>query len=211
MPRKQKIDNSIPEFLVVEDPAAIKLLFTPKYATIIKLLELEELSISDIARKLDINPGSAHYHIKILEKYGLVKLVREEIQGGVVKKFYRKAARNLPIDIGPPAAAKAASAVGIDEQFIDKLIKYMGLFGYPIPDEKLRDAKVSLLKGDARMKAILRELQQVGLEKIEADRDLVSNVYQIALIIRLIDDAEFYGSVKAMIGMASGNTDKECD
>ena len=34
MPRKQKPDKTIQEYMVVEDPAAIKLLFTPKYANI---------------------------------------------------------------------------------------------------------------------------------------------------------------------------------
>ena len=73
MPRKPKLDTSIKEIMIVEDPAAIKLLFTPKYAEIIKLVDAEELSVSDVARKLGVNPGSAHYHMKELEKHGLVQ------------------------------------------------------------------------------------------------------------------------------------------
>ena len=102
MPRKPKLDTSIKEILIVEDPAAIKLLFTPKYAEIIKLVDAEELSVSDVARKLGVKPGSAHYHMKELEKHGLVQLVKEEIAGGVVKKYYRKSARHFTINASNP-------------------------------------------------------------------------------------------------------------
>jgi len=205
MPRKQKIDNSIPEFLVIEDPAVIKLLFTPKYTSIIKLLEPEELSISDIARKLDINPGSAHYHLKIMEKHGLVRQVREEVQGGTVKKFYRKAARNLTINAGRPETAPVASAMGLDEAYKEKLVKYLSLFGYPIPADKMAEAKTDLMRCDGRTKAILKELQGAGLEKIESNQTLVSNVYQIALIVKLIEDEEFYTSIKDLIKLSSNH------
>src|SRR5512133_2795301 len=109
MPRKPKPDTSIKEIMIVEDPAAIKLLFTPKYAEIIKLVETEELSVSDVARKLDVNTGSAHYHMKELEKHGLVKMVREEVTGGVVRKYYRKSARHFTINATSPESAPAAA------------------------------------------------------------------------------------------------------
>ena len=128
MPRKPKLDTSIKEILIVEDPAAIKLLFTPKYAEIIKLVDAEELSVSDVARKLGVNPGSAHYHMKELEKHGLVMLVRGEIAGGVVKKYYRKTARHFTINASNPESAPALAEVGIDEAFKEKLIRSMAFW-----------------------------------------------------------------------------------
>jgi DNA-binding transcriptional ArsR family regulator len=152
MPRKPKLDTSIKEIMIVEDPAAIKLLFTPKYAEIIRLVGEEELSVSDVARKLGVNSGSAHYHMKALEKHGLVRLVREEVTGGVVRKYYRKAAHNLTINASNPRSAPALAEAGIDEAFKEKLIRSMSFFGYDMPPENMREAKKYLMIADARSK-----------------------------------------------------------
>ncbi|HMK45953.1 MAG TPA: winged helix-turn-helix domain-containing protein [Methanocella sp.] len=209
MHSKQKPGEAIPELLVVEDPAAIKLLFTPKYMDIIKLLGHEELSISDLARRLDINPGSAHYHLKTLEKHKLVKQVREEIHGGVVKKFYRNAAISIVVDTGKAETAGTASTAALGPEYIDRLVKHLSLFGYPIPNSKLERAKADLMRSDARAKAIMKELQQIGLEQIEGNRVLVSNVYQVAILLKLIEDKEFLTSMRDLIAIASKNSDKD--
>ena len=196
MPRKPKLDTSIKEIMIVEDPAAIKLLFTPKYAEILKLVDAEELSVSDVARKLGVNSGSAHYHMKELEKHGLVKLVREEISGGVVRKYYRKAARHLTVNASNPRSAPAVAAAGINEEFMDKLIRSMSFFGYDVPAERMDEAKKELMTVDARGKAILAEIQQSGLEKVESDSLLVSNAYQIALLLRMMGDDDFMAALR---------------
>lgn len=196
MPRKPKLDTSIKEIMIVEDPAAIKLLFTPKYAEIIRLVAAEELSVSDIARKLDVNPGSVHYHLKELEKHGLVKLVREEIAGGVVRKYYRAAARNISINASNPRSAPAAAEAGFGEEFMERLIKAMSYFGYDVPEDRMEEAKQNLMTTDARAKAILAEVQQAGLEKVENDRILVANAYQIAVLLKLMGDEQFLEAVR---------------
>jgi DNA-binding transcriptional ArsR family regulator len=203
MPRKPKPDASIKEIMIVEDPAAIKLLFTPKYAEIIRLVEAEELSVSDVARKLDVNPGSAHYHMKELEKHGLVRLVREEIAGGVVRKYYRKSARGFVLGTSTPASTAAAAEMGIDDAFKEKLIRSMSFFGYDIPPGKMEEAKKILMTADARCKAIIADVQDAGLEKAEADRNVVSNAYQIAMLLRLMNDEQFIEATKKFTGSFS--------
>ena len=196
MPRKQKPDTTIKEIMIVDDPCAIKLLFTQKYAEIIRLVGSEEFTVSDVARKLGVNSGSIYYHVKELEKHGLVNPVREEIAGGVVKKYYRKAAMNFTINISDPASAVVAAEMGIDEAFMEKIIKSLSYFGYGVRPEKMEEAKRSLIALDARYKAILAEIQRSGLEQAEADRLLVSNTYSVASILRLAGDGQFIEAVK---------------
>jgi predicted transcriptional regulator len=196
MPRKPKQDTTLREILIVEDPYAVKLLFTPKYAGIIRLIGSEEFTVSDVARKLGVNSGSIYYHVKELEKHGLVKLVREEIAGGVVKKYYRKAAMNFTINISDPASAVAAAEMGIDEAFLEKIIKSLSFFGYDLLPKKMEEAKRSLMALDARYKAMLAEIQRSGLEQAETDRLLVSNTYSVASILRMANDEQFIEAVK---------------
>lgn len=199
MPRKQKLDKTIQEYMVVEDPAAIKLLFTPKYMDIIKLIQDQELSLSDIARSLGVNPGSVHYHLKELEKHGLVKQVREEIKGGIVKKYYRKAARNMAIDVSRPGNESVASATGFGEDYKEQLLKALGFFGYVTPPEKMEEARALVTRCDMRTKAILKELQRAGLEQVEGNKQLVADAYQFAMLVRLVEDKEFYACMKGLI------------
>lgn len=196
MPRKHKPDTTIKEIMIVEDPYAIKLLFTPKYAEILRMIGEEELSVSDVARRLGANSGSIYYHMKELEKHGLVRLVREEIVGGVVKKYYRKTAMNFTFNVSNPASAVVAAEMGINEEFMEKLIRSLRYFGYDILPEKMEEAKHALMAVDARSKDILAEIQQSGLEKIETDRLLVSNTYQVASTLRLFGDEQFLEAVK---------------
>ena len=211
MPRKQKLDTTIQEFMVVEDPAAIKLLFTPKYTNILKLIQDQELSLSDIARALDINPGSAHYHLKELEKHGLVKKVREEIKGGVVKKFYRKAARNMSIDVSRPGNEAVASATGFGEDYKEKMLRSLGVFGYDISPEKMEAAKALLTKCDIRTKSILKEIQRAGIEQVEDNKQLVADTYQFAMLVRLAEDKEYNSYMKELIGLFEKKPVKKAD
>jgi DNA-binding transcriptional ArsR family regulator len=211
MPRKQKLDTTIQEFMVVEDPAAIKLLFTPKYTNILKLIQDQELSLSDIARALDINPGSAHYHLKELEKHSLVKKVREEIKGGVVKKFYRKAARNMSIDVSRPGNEAVASATGFGEDYKEKMLRSMGVFGYDISPKKMEAAKALLTKCDIRTKAIMKEIQRAGIEQVEDNKQLVADTYQFAMLVRLAEDKEYDSYMKELIGLFEKKPVKKAD
>jgi DNA-binding transcriptional regulator GbsR (MarR family) len=196
MPRKPKPDTTIKEIMIVEDPHAIRLLFTPKYANIVAMISEKELSVSDVARELGANSGSIYYHMKELEKYGLVKLVREEIAGGVVKKYYRKAAMNFTFNVSDPANAAVAAEVGMGDAFMEKLVKSLSHFGYDVLPGKTEDAKRALMAMDARSKEILAEIQRSEFEKIEIDRLLVANTYQVATTLRLAEDEQFAGAVK---------------
>lgn len=86
------------DIFIVEKPSDIQLIFSEKHNMILRLVMESELTISDIARKLGLNPGLVHYYLKELEKHGLVKQVREEIKGGLIKKYYRSIAKHIVLN-----------------------------------------------------------------------------------------------------------------
>jgi DNA-binding transcriptional ArsR family regulator len=65
---------------------------------ILNLLIARSMTGSQLARVLGIPRPLAHYHMKILEKAGLVKLQGEQIHGGVVEKYYRAIAWQFRTD-----------------------------------------------------------------------------------------------------------------
>lgn len=184
-----KPDNEMREIMVVDDPDTIKMLMGGKYGDILDLIDSCEMSVSEIAKVLKINPGSAHYHLKELESRGLVKIVREEMKGNVVKKYYRTVARMIYIDGSRFKLLRPGEPDPMDA-FYDKLLGLMAPFGYDIPPEKARQLKDAMNRYNTRRKVLLRQIQDTGVERIESDRMVVGDAYHVALMFREIEDEE---------------------
>lgn len=189
MPNKNPTNNALPDILIVDKPEDIKLIFSEKHNMILKLVMDNEMSISDIAKKLGVNPGSVHYHLKDLERHGLVKQVREEIKGGVVKKYYRSAARRILLDTPNYNLPETMDIMG--KGHVERLIKSIEYLGYHLPAENREDAEELLLRYEKRMRDLLLELHGTGLENVEDDGVVLRNAYDLIVNIKAKDDPEF--------------------
>ncbi len=189
MTMTDKLRPVMREFMVIDDPNTIKLLLSGKYNDIIELIDYKEMSVSDIAKVLKINPGSAHYHLKALEKHGLVVMVGEETKGNVVKKYYRTSARTFYID-GCRYRMLRPNEKDPMDKFYDKLLRAMAPLGYEIPSDKADMLKDIMRRYNLRGRELLRELQGAGVEDMESDRMVVSDAYSAALRFRKIEDEQ---------------------
>jgi DNA-binding transcriptional ArsR family regulator len=196
------------EVMVVDDPDTMKLLLSGKCNDILELIQSSEMSVSEIAKVLKINPGSAHYHLKEMEKRGLVKMVREETKGNVIKKYYRTAARNIYMD-GSRFKMLRPGEIDPMEEFYDSLLKLMVPFGYDVPPEKSGLIKDTMLRYSKRRKELLRQIQDTGVEKMESNRILVGDAYHIALLFMEIDDDELGSIREELRALLSGIRDKK--
>lgn len=88
------------EVSVVEGPGQIKALSNPERVRILTLLIERPGTAKQVADWIDGTRGRVHYHIKELEKAGLVELVGKVEKGGVVEKYYRAVARNFYVARG---------------------------------------------------------------------------------------------------------------
>lgn len=62
------------------------------------LLVREPMTGAQIARVLGIPRTRAHYHLKVLERVGLIELTSEGIKQGIVEKYYRAIAKEFRTD-----------------------------------------------------------------------------------------------------------------
>jgi DNA-binding transcriptional ArsR family regulator len=156
----QPVDKSCQgqqDMLVLEKPEAIRLMFSEKHNRILKKLAEKELSISDIARSMDINPGSVHYHLKELEKQGLVRQVRQEIKGGIVKKYYRSTAKRICLE-SPDFDDSMRLDIDLADEFYEKLLGTLGQMGYAASDKDRDEARDAVIRYDKRIKELLKEV-----------------------------------------------------
>jgi len=63
--------------------------FSPTRMLILFELAMGERSLTELSKRLGLAPSTIHYHLKRLEKLGLIEVSRVEQRGNVLVKYYR--------------------------------------------------------------------------------------------------------------------------
>ncbi|GAB6107941.1 ArsR/SmtB family transcription factor [Fusibacter bizertensis] len=95
------------EIIVLKDLEQIKAISQQYRLDIIEAFDSKPKTAKQIAEMLDEPHGRVNYHIKILEKVGIIELVQEVTKYGVVEKYYCPVAYKIIID---------SSAVTLDDE-----------------------------------------------------------------------------------------------
>jgi DNA-binding transcriptional ArsR family regulator len=104
-------DYDAPETLVVAAPEQLKALADQVRAAIIALLRERAYSTQELARDLGIPKGTVGHHLKVLERAGLIHVVRTRQVRAVTEKFYGRTARLFLYKTEDPADARAIGVV----------------------------------------------------------------------------------------------------
>ncbi len=86
------------EVFVVQELEQIKALSSPYRIGIIEAFNGEEATAKHISAKIGEPHSKVNYHIKLLAKVGLLKLVKESPKYGVIEKYYQPIAKSFIID-----------------------------------------------------------------------------------------------------------------
>lgn len=78
--------QTVEQMRTVADPLRIR---------IFEALAQHAMTATQVGEELDIPAPKAHYHVRELERIGLVKLVETRERSGILEKYYRAVARNL--------------------------------------------------------------------------------------------------------------------
>lgn len=71
----------------------------PLRQRVLRLLGGEPRTNKQLASRLDTSPGKLHFHVRELEKAGLIALVEERPKGGIIEKYYQATAQNYTLDL----------------------------------------------------------------------------------------------------------------
>jgi DNA-binding transcriptional ArsR family regulator len=115
-------DYDAPETLLVTKPEQFRAVADPLRAKIIALLRDRARSTQELSHELKIPKGTVGHHMKVLERAGLIKVVRTRRVRAVTEKYYGRTARlflyegeQAPDLVAPVAATtlrQAADEVG---------------------------------------------------------------------------------------------------
>jgi DNA-binding transcriptional ArsR family regulator len=86
-------DYEADDVLVVREPEQLKALGDDLRSKIVLLLRDHAASTTELAHKLDLPKGTVGHHLKVLEKAGLVRVVRTRQVRALKEKLYGRTAR----------------------------------------------------------------------------------------------------------------------
>jgi DNA-binding transcriptional ArsR family regulator len=100
-------DYEAPDVLVVSERAQLRAIADDVRTTIVALLRERARSTQQLAHELGMPKGTVGHHLKVLEKAGLIRVVRTRQVRAVTEKFYGRTARLFLFDTEDPADARA--------------------------------------------------------------------------------------------------------
>jgi predicted ArsR family transcriptional regulator len=99
--QKEKILNTLEEIKVISDPFRFKIL-------VLFNEDNGALTVKQMAVKLNEVPSKVHYHVKELERIGVLEIVETKEKGGVIEKFYLPTAEVFRVE-------KNIGALGLED------------------------------------------------------------------------------------------------
>jgi DNA-binding transcriptional ArsR family regulator len=103
--------EEIAEEAVVPDLETLRVLSDGRRHEILTALIREPLTVRALAERLRLPRTRLYYHLELLERHGLVRVVHTRMVSGALERTYRAAARSFRVDRGALADSSAAAAI----------------------------------------------------------------------------------------------------
>ena len=111
MPTVDGYDYEAEDTMVVADTKQLRAMADPFRIGLVQLLRDRARSTQEIAEELSVPKGTVGHHLKVLERAGLIHVVRTRKVRAVTEKFYGRTARLFLYQTEDPADGRAISAV----------------------------------------------------------------------------------------------------
>ena len=103
----------------IETNEQLRAIADMRRARILELLRDQPMTVTQLGELMGEAPAKIHYHVRELEKVGLLRLVETREKGGILEKYYQPIAREISVEkqlfAGPPDEAMAAIATLINQ------------------------------------------------------------------------------------------------
>jgi DNA-binding transcriptional ArsR family regulator len=86
---------------------------------LIELLQKKPMTVTQLGEEMGQAPAKVHYHVRELEKVGLLRLVEGREKGGILEKYYQPIAREISVEksllSAPPDEALAMTGAWLNQ------------------------------------------------------------------------------------------------
>ena len=82
---------------IIRDPEPLKVLGDALRLQLLKALKRPR-TVKELGEALDLPPTKLYYHVNLLEKHELIRVVATDVVSGIIEKHYQVSARNYRVD-----------------------------------------------------------------------------------------------------------------
>jgi DNA-binding transcriptional ArsR family regulator len=181
--------------LTLQDPVAIEALASPHRLEIVSALgEAEQASISDLARRLGRTPHSLYYHVKLLERAGVVRIADTKRRGRRDERIWTLAGERIALSVAtrsPASIVKASKAIDAMLRLTSRELSAALRRRAERPDEKqpLIGTRMKARLGGKALRRVLGLMEEIGRVVEDANRGAGSGrTFAVTLVLAPTED-----------------------
>ncbi|MBA3823519.1 MAG: helix-turn-helix domain-containing protein [Ktedonobacterales bacterium] len=146
--------TTIEQMRAISDPLRLRLVET---------LAREPMTVTQLGERVGESPAKVHYHVRELERIGVVHLVETRERGGILEKYYRSVAKSLRMAPDVLGTAPRDEVTGMLNEWFQLIInEALGAVNqhadHPEADEPLTLSSESLYATKDEFRAILQDI-----------------------------------------------------
>ncbi|MFG3345706.1 ArsR/SmtB family transcription factor [Streptomyces sp. NPDC048018] len=149
--------DDLPETFHVTSDEQLRAVSNLTRHRIMAVLRFEPATITQIAERVGLAKGSSSYHVRLLERAGLVKVVRTRKVRGVTERYYAMAARSIVLPetgAGQPDVLMRHAVADLEASPPDGE-RHVGMMHLRLTDEQFAEL-------GARLEALALEYRQLS-------------------------------------------------
>jgi DNA-binding transcriptional ArsR family regulator len=157
--------DEIPAIYEADSLEQVRALADELRLRIFSLLAQEPLTVTQVGKALDVAPAKIHYHVRELERVGLVRQVFTREKSGILEKYYRAVAKDISVSRSLVTSAPRDELVAAANAFAQSAVSgYLRALGrlVQLPDEEFQRYPFSI--SNATLWLTRDELDQLGAE-----------------------------------------------
>jgi DNA-binding transcriptional ArsR family regulator len=195
---------------IITDPEVGKLLADETRRKILRILGNEEMSATDLAKKLGKNHSSIVHHLNTLIEAKLIQITRQEQVRNIIQPYYKAVSRDFYVSYRVTEALEEDPDYSVwTDGYLERLVEGLGLYGFDFPEEVKPRVKQLLMKCHIINKKAYEERVQLKVKEKKIGRYALRSTAHLIADLQLIDSQEYKNTLeklKELIKMYSGST-----
>jgi DNA-binding transcriptional ArsR family regulator len=195
---------------IITDPEVGKLLADETRRKILRILSHEEMSATDLAKKLDKNHSSIVHHLNTLIGAKLIHITRQEQVRNMIQPYYKAVSRDFYVSYRVTEALEEDPDYSVwTDGYLERLIEGLEMYGVTFSVEEKPRVKQLLLKCHIINKKAYEERVQRKIKEKDIGRYAQRSIAHIVAHLQLLDNTEYNNTLeelKKIIETYTGST-----
>jgi DNA-binding transcriptional ArsR family regulator len=183
---------------IITDPEVGKLLANKTRRSILKIISHEEMSTTDLAKKLDKNHSSIIHHLNTLLEADLIKVTREEHVRNMIQPYYKAVSKDFHVSYRVTEALEGdPDYSAYTDNYLEKLLEGLKMYGVNIPEKEYPRVKQLLLRCHIYNKRASEARIQRKNDK-DISRYAQRGIAHIVSHVQLMDSEEYRDTISKL-------------